>query len=207
MPRPAIPKPGYSLLRLHNSQNPHIVAKLSPTAKTTLINSIAQDIEGCIWAVGQYIRLGVLDASNTLEFDHVINDIHREEREEMEKLLQKMVDKMEAFKQQAKTAKRQLKRFRAKRRQERRERQERKLRMRDDRISQEGRVEPIATGTASCVQAALSDLDDHNSDTGVGKVSSEAESVSSNPTQSIEPVQALPSPVSSQMEVDDAPCE
>ncbi|CRG90927.1 hypothetical protein PISL3812_07973 [Talaromyces islandicus] len=101
MPRPALPRPGFSLLRLHNTQNPHRITTLSPSAKTNLVDSVAQDIEGCIYAIGYYADSGVLDAENTLQFDQVIQNIKSDER----RALRKMFRKMRAYKKEASRAK------------------------------------------------------------------------------------------------------
>lgn len=119
MPRPANPKPGFSLLRIHSSKKPHNIANLSNKAKADLINSIAQDIEGCIWAIGHYVKLGVLDSSHTLGFDQVINDIHNDERHENEKVLQRALRKLERYKKRAKAQKKRYERLETKLRKER----------------------------------------------------------------------------------------
>lgn len=121
MPRPANPKPGFSLLRIHNSKKPHNIANLSTKAKVDLINSIAQDIEGCIWAIGHYVKLGVLDSSHTLGFDQVINDIHNSERYENEEVLRWAVRRVNRYKKRAKAERKRCKRLEAKLRKERRE--------------------------------------------------------------------------------------
>jgi hypothetical protein len=119
MPRPANPKPGFSLLRIHNSKKPHNIANLSTKAKADLINSIAQDIEGCIWAIGHYVKLGVLDSKHTLGFDQVINDIHNDERHENEEVLLRALRKLERYKKRAKAQRKRCKRLEAKLRKER----------------------------------------------------------------------------------------
>ncbi|RAO66541.1 uncharacterized protein BHQ10_002553 [Talaromyces amestolkiae] len=119
MPRPANPKPGFSLLRIHSSQKPHNIANLSTKAKAELINSIAQDIEGCIWAIGHYSKLGVLDSTHTLGFDQVINDIHNDERHENKEVLQRTLRKLERYKKRAKAQKKRCKRLEAKLQKER----------------------------------------------------------------------------------------
>jgi hypothetical protein len=108
MPRPTLPKPGFSLLRLHNTQSPHHIATLSSTAKTNLVDSIAQDIEGCIYAIGYYINSGVLDAENTLQFDQVIQTIKREERH----ALRKMFRRVRVYRKKASKAKKGYKKIR-----------------------------------------------------------------------------------------------
>lgn len=108
MPRPALPRPGFSLLRLHNTQSPHRIATLSPTAKTSLVDSIAQDIEGCIYAIGYYTDSGVLDAENTLQFDQVMQKIKSEEKH----ALRKMFRKIKVYKKEASKAKRGYKKIR-----------------------------------------------------------------------------------------------
>lgn len=119
MPRPANPKPGFSLLRIHSSKKPHNIANLSTKAKAELINSIAQDIEGCIWAIGHYSKLGVLDSTHTLGFDQVINDIHNDERHENEEVLQRTLRKLQRYKKRAKVQKKRCKRLEDKLRKER----------------------------------------------------------------------------------------
>ena len=119
MPRPANPKPGFSLLRIHSSKKPHNIANLSAKAKVDLINSIAQDIEGCIWAIGHYVKLGVLDSSHTLGFDQVINDIHNDERHENDKVLQRALRKVERYKKRAKAQRKRCKRLETRLRSER----------------------------------------------------------------------------------------
>ncbi|KAH8703082.1 hypothetical protein BGW36DRAFT_354515 [Talaromyces proteolyticus] len=104
MPRPALPKPGFSLLRLHNTQNPHHIATLSSAAKTSLIDSIAEDIEGCVYVIGHYCQTGVLDTNNTVQFDQVIRKIKHGERRALRKTLQRM----RSLKKQAKKAKKGL---------------------------------------------------------------------------------------------------
>lgn len=113
MPRPAIPKPGFSLLRLHSSKKPHNILNLSSQAKTDLINSIAQDIEGCIWAVGYYVKMGVLNSTHTLGFDQVINDIRGDDRRENEKILSWASNKIERYKKRARAEKRRAKKLAA----------------------------------------------------------------------------------------------
>jgi hypothetical protein len=108
MPRPALPKPGFSLLRLHNTQSPNRIATLSPTAKTNLIDSVAQDIEGCIYAIGYYTHSGVLDAENTLQFDQVMQKIKNEEKH----ALRKMFRKVKVYKKKSSRAKREYKKIR-----------------------------------------------------------------------------------------------
>lgn len=124
MPRPANPKPGFSLLRIHSSQKPHNIANLSTKAKAELINSIAQDIEGCIWAIGHYSKLGVLDSTHTLGFDQVINDIHNDQRHENEEMLQRTLHKLERYKKRTKAQKKRCKRLEAKLQKERAKRTE-----------------------------------------------------------------------------------
>lgn len=119
MPRPANPKPGFSLLRIHSSKKPHNIANLSAKGKADLINSIAQDIEGCIWAIGHYVKLGVLDSSHTLGFDQVINDIHNDERHENDKVLQRALRKVERYKKRAKVQRKRCKRLETRLRRER----------------------------------------------------------------------------------------
>ncbi|EED21008.1 hypothetical protein TSTA_082410 [Talaromyces stipitatus ATCC 10500] len=123
MPRPATPKPGFSLLRLNNSKKPHNIASLSTQAKINLINSIAQDIEGCIWAVGHYVKLGVLDSTHTLGFDQVLNDIYKDERSDNEEVLLWALRSMERYKKQARAERKRAKRLDAKLRRERGEEQ------------------------------------------------------------------------------------
>lgn len=70
----------------------------------------------------------MLDATNTFEFDQIINDIHLDERLEMRGMLQKMICKAGTFRKQAKLARRKLKRLQAKQRERRAE--ERKVKKR-----------------------------------------------------------------------------
>lgn len=118
MPRPAVPKPGFSLLRLHNSQNPHRIATLSPAAKTSLIDSVAQDIEGCIYAIGYYTDSGVLSSQNTMQFDQVMQKIKSEEK----RALRKIVRKARAYKKMASEANRGFRKIRRLIKKERRQR-------------------------------------------------------------------------------------
>ncbi|KAE8553900.1 hypothetical protein TMatcc_006613 [Talaromyces marneffei ATCC 18224] len=118
MPCPANPKPGFSVLRIHSSKRPHNIANLSSKAKKELINSIAQDIEGCIWAVGHYVKLGVLDSTHTLGFDQVINDIHNTERYENEEVLHWAVRRLKRYKKRARAERKRCKKLETKLRKE-----------------------------------------------------------------------------------------
>ena len=113
MPRPATPRPGFSLLRIHNSKKPHNIANLSAKAKADLIDSIAQDIEGCIWAIGHYSKLGVLNATHTLGFDQVIKDIYEEEHNRNEKMLRGVMRRLKRYKKQVRSQRKQCRRLEA----------------------------------------------------------------------------------------------
>jgi hypothetical protein len=205
MPRPAIPKPGFSVLRLHNSKHPHLITHLSSIEKINLMNSVAQDIEGCIWVVGHYIQSGHLDATHTFEFDHIINEIHRGERDELEERLQKMSAKAKIYKRRAKEMRREAKRGRDRRRQKKdvKRRDEQKRR---EIGSQQIPVEPLGADVdclvPDCLHAGPPDRNDCNSG-----VSSESDSTGTGcaPTQATVvtiDLSKAPSPAHTPMEVD-----
>lgn len=211
MPRPANPKPGFSLLRIHSSQKPHSIANLSTKAKADLINSIAQDIEGCIWAIGHYVKLGILDSSHTLGFDQVINDIHNGERLENEELLQRALRKVEHYKKLAKAQRKRCKRLEAKLR------KERTLRIEEGSIDSDSLTvcsEMASMQTTFCPnESSQTTLNMSNSTTQVLQGNASIQSVNSHDEPMTSPLPAHPSPPRS-MEVHDEkivhfhlPCE
>ncbi|OKL61581.1 hypothetical protein UA08_03262 [Talaromyces atroroseus] len=185
MPRPAIPKPGFSVLRLHNSKNPHLIAHLSSAEKRNLLNSVAQDIEGCIWVVGHYIQSGHLDATHTFEFDQIINEIHRDERDEMEKKLRKMTVKTKIYKRREKALRREMKK-RQERRRQRREERRRDEQQRMVTSSQQTSVDPTTADVecfeTGCLHAGPSNQIDRDPRAGSGRGLSAADNTTTQVT-------------------------
>lgn len=84
MPRKGKLPPGFCVTRLEG------LADRSPTEKTELLTSIADDIQATLWCISRHLEVGNLTSKNTKPIEDMIRVVHGPETKKRRRLKRKM---------------------------------------------------------------------------------------------------------------------